>query len=113
MQPCNSAILNIYSIRLEDLSEETKKKIYIYYILSGVKSHNAYDACMKYITERDGSHVYFLYGAPCESRLQGLFCEDKYPDDKIHITPLVRLDKCDIVVAEAMHLFTRVSCVNC
>ena len=61
------------------------------------------------ITERDGSRVYFPYGAPCESRLHGLFCEDKYPDHKIHITPLVRLDQCDIicdiVVAEAMHLF--------
>nr|XP_049461212.1 uncharacterized protein LOC120953335 isoform X1 [Anopheles coluzzii] len=96
-----------YTVHLRSIIADSLARAFI----KGVKSHNAYSACMKctIITERDGNRVYFPYGAPCESRLHGLHGADKYPDHKIHMTPLVRLHKCDIicdiVVAEAMHLF--------
>ncbi|XP_041785788.1 uncharacterized protein LOC121601053 isoform X2 [Anopheles merus] len=96
-----------YTVHLRSIIADSPARAFI----KCAKSHNAYSACMKctIITERDGNRVYFPYGAPCESRLHGLFCADKYPDHKIHMTPLVRIHKCDIicdiVVAEAMHLF--------
>ncbi|XP_061502470.1 uncharacterized protein LOC133391554 [Anopheles gambiae] len=75
--------------------------------IKGVKSHNAYSACMKctIVGELDGHRMYFRYGEQCPPRNHKEFCDDKYPTHVNNPTSLLGCDIIDdFVSAEDMHL---------
>ncbi|XP_041768132.1 uncharacterized protein LOC121591554 [Anopheles merus] len=78
--------------------------------IKGVKSHNAYSACMKctIVGELEGHRMYFPYGEQCAHRNHKDFCDDKYPTHVNNPTPFTSLLGCDIiddfVSAEDIHL---------